>query len=154
VADEHQQAFTSAIFYRDPMAALDWLAKAFDFERTLLVTDENGALSHSQMSYGGGQIMVGAEWAANRQSPASLGGKCTQTIRVEVEGDIDAHFARAVAAGAVIEMAPADQFYGARSYSVLDPEGHIWAFSKTMRFVTREEAEKASGLKIEGWVAP
>ena len=151
MVDEPQQAFTSAVFYRDPMAALDWLAQAFDFERTMLITDENGNLSHSQMSYGGGQIMVGTEWAENRKSPASLGGNCTQTIRVEVEGDIDAHFARAVAAGAVIEAVPEDQFYGARVYRVLDPEGHAWAFTKTVRYVSREDAEKASGLRIEGW---
>ncbi|EQL42903.1 hypothetical protein M770_34010 (plasmid) [Pseudomonas aeruginosa VRFPA03] len=29
---------------------------------------------------------------------------------------------------------------------------HIWTFAQTVKVVTREEAEKASGLKIEGWV--
>jgi len=33
-----------------------------------------------------------------------------------------------------------------------DLEGHVWSFAQTIRYVTREEAEKASGLKIEGWV--
>jgi hypothetical protein len=33
-----------------------------------------------------------------------------------------------------------------------DPEGHVWSFGQTVRQVSREAAEKASGLKIEGWV--
>ncbi len=44
-----------------------------------------------------------------------------------------------------------DQFYGDRVYSVKDPEGHVWSFGQTVRQVTREDAEKASGLKIDGW---
>ena len=49
-------------------------------------------------------------------------------------------------------MEPADQFYGDRTYMARDPEGHAWSFAQTVRYVTREEAEKASGLKIDGWV--
>ena len=146
------QVFTPAVFYRDPKAALVWLEQAFGFEKVLLITDEAGNLAHSQMEFGGAQIMVGGEWRDGVRSPASVGGKCTQTVRVELDEDIDAHFLRAKAAGAEVLMEPMDQFYGARTYTVLDLEGHAWAFSKTVRQVTREEAEKASGLKIEGWV--
>jgi uncharacterized glyoxalase superfamily protein PhnB len=42
--------------------------------------------------------------------------------------DVDAHHARARAAGAEITTEPADQSYGARSYSATDPEGHVWHF--------------------------
>jgi hypothetical protein len=49
-------------------------------------------------------------------------------------------------------MAPADQFYGARTYRCRDLEGHMWTVSQTTRKVSREEAEQASGLKITGWV--
>jgi hypothetical protein len=35
---------------------------------------------------------------------------------------------------------------------VSDPEGHVWSFGETVRTVTREEAEEASGLKIDGWI--
>jgi uncharacterized glyoxalase superfamily protein PhnB len=89
-----------------------------------------------------------------RQESASVDGHYTQNLRIELDGDIEAHFQRAKAAGARVLMEPKDQFYGARTYSVLDLEGHPWAFSKTVRYVSREEAEKASGLKIEGWIEP
>jgi uncharacterized glyoxalase superfamily protein PhnB len=141
----------SAVTYKDPLAALDWLEKAFGFERTMVVTDADGNLGHSEMRFGDGYIMVAPEWADDVASPASLGGKCTQTIHVHLTEGIDAHCARARAAGAVIVREPADQFYGDRVYAAKDPEGHVWSFGQTVRPVTREEAEKASGLTIEGW---
>jgi len=144
--------FGSAVFYKDPVAALDWLERAFGFERTMVITDASGKLAHSQMKFGDGYIMVGSEWADFIGSPASLGGKNTQSIHVHLKDGLDAHCARARAAGAVIVREPEDQFYGERVYSAKDPEGHVWSFAQTVRQVSREEAEKISGLKIDGWV--
>lgn len=42
--------------------------------------------------------------------------------------DIDAHYARAKAAGAEITRPIADADYGSREYSVRDCEGHLWSF--------------------------
>jgi uncharacterized glyoxalase superfamily protein PhnB len=56
------------------------------------------------------------------------------------------------AAGATIIREPAAQFYADRSYMARDLEGHLWSFAQTVRHVTRKDAEKASRLKIEGWV--
>lgn len=141
----------SAVFYRDPSAALDWLEKAFGFERTMVITDQEGRIAHSEMSFGDGYIMVGTEWADFTASPVSVGGKNTQLIHVQLPDGIDAHYARAKAAGAAILQEPTDQFYGDRTYRARDPEGHVWTFGQTVRRVSREEAERASGLKIEGW---
>ncbi|HZT19614.1 MAG TPA: VOC family protein [Dongiaceae bacterium] len=141
----------AAVYYKDPFAALDWLEKAFGFERTMVITDSEGKLGHSEMRFGDGYIMVGSEWCEWAASPASTGGRNTQSIHVQLRDGIDAHCARARSAGAVILREPADQFYGDRVYSARDPEGHVWSFGQTVRRVTREEAERASGLKIEGW---
>ncbi|WP_347405194.1 VOC family protein [Mesorhizobium sp. WSM4884] len=59
--------------------------------------------------------------------------------------------ARRRAAGAEILEEPVDHFYGERQYRARDPEGHIWTFTQTMRVVPKEEAERLSGLRIEGW---
>jgi len=141
----------AGVFYRDPRTAVDWLENAFGFERTMLISDKDGRLSHAEMRYGDGYIMLGAEWAEFIASPASVGGKNTQAIHVHLADDIDAHCERARAAGAVILKEPADEFYGDRTYRARDPEGHVWTFGQTVRHVTREEAERVSGLKIEGW---
>jgi uncharacterized glyoxalase superfamily protein PhnB len=150
----NRPTFGSAVFYKDPFAALNWLEQAFGFERSMVITEGDGKLAHSEMRFGGGNdyIMVGSEWADFTASPASVGGKNTQTIHVHLNDGIDAHCARARAAGATIIKEPADQFYGDRTYMAKDPEGHVWSFAQTVRYVTREEAEKASGLKIDGWV--
>ena len=145
-------ALTPSIFYRDPKAALDWLEKAFGFERSMVITDQAGNLAHSEMRVGDGLIYVGSEWTDSFASPASVGGKNTQAIHVHVRHDIDEHCARARAAGAVIQQGPSDQFYGDRTYRASDPEGHVWVFGQAVRQVSREEAEQASGLKIEGWM--
>ncbi len=141
--------FTPALFYLDPFAALDFLEQAFGFERTMVITDEQGNLGHSEMSFGSGLVMIGTEWSEDHKSPASIGKKCTQTVHVQLTEDIDAHCERARAAGADIVATPQDQFYGDRTYRARDPEGHIWTFAQSVQTVSREDAEAASGLKIE-----
>lgn len=138
--------------YRDPRAALAWLEKAFGFETFMLIEDGEGNLVHSEMRYGKSAIMVGYEWSDEYKSPASIGGKVTSAIHFGLEDGIDAHCERARAAGAEILAEPSNQFYGDRTYRCRDLEGHIWSFSQTVKPVSREEAEAASGLKITGWV--
>ncbi|WP_374471953.1 VOC family protein [Phenylobacterium sp.] len=148
----NRPSLTSAICYRDPKAALKFLEQAFGFELFMLIEDPEGNLVHSEMRFGDSVVMVGTEWSDDTRSPASVGGKNTQTIHIHVDEDVDAHCERARAAGFEIVMAPADQFYGDRTYRCRDPEGHVWTVGQTLRATTREEAEAASGLKIEGWV--
>lgn len=144
-------ALGAAIFYRNPLAALDWLERAFGFRRSMVITDDQGNLAHSEMRFGDSYLMVGSEWADYTASPASIGGKNTQSVHVHLQDGLDAHCERARAAGAEIMREPEDQFYGDRVYVARDLEGHVWTFGQTVRKVTREEAERASGLKIDGW---
>jgi uncharacterized glyoxalase superfamily protein PhnB len=146
-------SFGTALYYRDPMAALDWLEKAFGFERQFVVTTPEGKLAHSEMRFGDGYVMICGEWPGMAAtSPASLEGKNTQSVHLQVKSGIDAHYERALAAGAKVVREIADQFYGDRVFVVSDPEGHVWSFGETVRDVSREEAEQTSGLKIDGWV--
>jgi uncharacterized glyoxalase superfamily protein PhnB len=142
----------SAICYRDPKAALKYLEAAFGFELSMLIEDGEGNLAHSEMRYGDAVVMIGNEWSADHKSPASIDGKNTQTVHIQVTEDIDAHCTRAKSAGFEIIAEPETQFYGDRTYRCRDPEGHIWTVGQTVNAVTREEAEAVSGLKITGWV--
>lgn len=145
----HRPAVSSGIYCRDPWAELDWLEKAFGFERTLVVTNPDGSLGHAEMRFGDGVIHIGSQWAEFIASPAEVGNKNTQTIHIQLQRDIDAHCAHARAAGATILQEPADEFYGDRTYRARDPEGHVWTFGQTVRQVSLPEMERASGLKIE-----
>ncbi len=149
-------AVVPVVFYRDPTAALTWLAAAFGFELSLLVTDQAGAVGHAEMTWRGAAIGVGGEWAspellgpARLKSPASLDGVGTQFVRIFLDGDIDRHCEQARAAGARITQEPKNQFYGDRTYRALDPEGHVWTFSMPVAEVSVAEMEKASGLTFK-----
>jgi uncharacterized glyoxalase superfamily protein PhnB len=82
------------------------------------------------------------------RSPASLGGAGTQFLRITLEEGIDQHAERARSAGAKITQAPQDQFYGARTYRAMDPEGHVWNFSQVVKDVSGADIEKAVGGRI------
>ena len=118
--------------YRDPKAALIWLEAAFGFEPSMVILAPDGSLAHSEMRFGDGVIMVGNEWSDAHRSPASMGGKNTQTTHIHLEEDIDAHCERARAAGGRILAEPETQFYGDRTYRCIDPEGHIWTIGQTV----------------------
>ena len=149
------------VFYRDPKAALAWLETAFGFELSLLVTDQDGAVGHAEMTWRGGAIGVGGEWAspellgpARLKSPASLDGVGTQFVRIFLVGDLDRHCEQARAAGARIVQEPENQFYGDRTYRALDLEGHVWNFALSVAEVSIAEMEKASGLTITSGTNP
>ena len=135
---------SSAVFYQDAAAAIDWLCSAFGFEVRLKVEGDNGRIEHSELTYGGGLIMVAQEslqsgrtWKNAMRSPKSLNGESTQSIMIFVD-DADAHCANARRHGARIVEEPATHDYGAdhwsdRSYGALDPEGHMWWLTQRLR---------------------
>lgn len=145
---DSRPGLVSAVVYRDPKAAIAFLEKAFGFDLSLLIEDDQGNLAHSQMDYAGHRIMIGNEWSENHASPASVGARNTQSVHIYIAADVDAHCERAKAAGAEILMPPETQFYGARTYRCRDPEGHIWTVSADVEVVSVDEMEKRSGLKI------
>jgi uncharacterized glyoxalase superfamily protein PhnB len=134
-----RSTFGSSVCYEDPKAALDWLEKAFGFAPSMVITDGDGRIVHAEMSFGDSYMMVGSKWADFVETPSALGGRNTQSVHVHLSEDIDAHCARARAAGAEILMEPEDQFYGDRSYRARDIAGHVWTFGQTVKVMTPAE---------------
>lgn len=119
---------TPYLYYADLRSAWQWLEKAFGFRLRFPATTES--VTHTEMLVGeDGVLMMGCPGPAYR-TPKQL-GQHTQNLYVRVT-EIDAHFARAVAAGAVVLEKPADQHYGDRRYGVEDPEGHHWYFAQSI----------------------
>ena len=120
--------------YRNALEAIEWLCRAFGFEKQAVYADDNGIVHHAQLTFGNGMIMLGSsdnasDWGKRIAQPDEIGGRETQCPCVIVS-DCDAHHARAVAAGAVIVDALETKDYGGKGYSCRDLEGHLWWFGE------------------------
>jgi len=136
--------FSSAVFYQDAAAAIDWLCDAFGFQVRIKVEGEGGRIEHSELTYGEGLVMIAQEdaaaqrtWKRSMRSPRSLEGANTQSIMFYAD-DADAHCKHARARGARIVHEPETHDYGEeywadRSYGALDPEGHYWSITQRVR---------------------
>ena len=120
--------------YQDCKKAIDWLCLTFGFEKHLIVPSESGGITHAQLVCGMAMIMLGDghreaddPYGKLNSSPLELDGQNTAGIYMVVE-DVDAHYAKARAAGAEIFSYSADQAYGGRGYGCIDLEGHLWSF--------------------------
>jgi uncharacterized glyoxalase superfamily protein PhnB len=117
-----------ALRYRDANGALAWLKQAFGAEEKAVYRDEDEAIQHAELRIGDGVIMFGQHDASGW-----LGGNppdplaSTVSLYVVVP-DPDAHYERAVAAGARIVRELDDMSYGSREYSARDLEGNLWSF--------------------------
>jgi uncharacterized glyoxalase superfamily protein PhnB len=120
-----------AMRYRNAPAAIEWLCKAFGFEKHLVVPGEHGRIAHAQLTFDNGMIMLSStgdgEFDRLMKHPDDIGGAETQSAYVIVP-DCDAHYARARAAGATVSIDIKDEDYGGRGYTCRDLEGHIWSF--------------------------
>jgi uncharacterized glyoxalase superfamily protein PhnB len=126
------QRFTPMLAYADAKAALAFLAEAFGFEERYRMDMPDGSVGHAEIGLGDQVVMVASEWdAGGVVSPLRLPALHAQ-IFVRVD-DVDAHHARARAAGATIAAEPADQEYGERTYRAIDPEGQRWIFGAPVR---------------------
>jgi uncharacterized glyoxalase superfamily protein PhnB/DNA-binding XRE family transcriptional regulator len=123
-----EQVLTPCLFYDDPDAALEWLPRAFGFEVVERICGADGKVMHAELAIGGARMMLGPSgWLPMITNPRAAKG-VTQMVWVAV-GDVDAHCARARAAGAQVVAEPQTQGYGKRTYRALDDFGHLWSFA-------------------------
>ncbi|MEO5660604.1 MAG: VOC family protein, partial [Polaromonas sp.] len=114
--------------YRNAPKAIGWLCSVFGFEQRLVVPNEDGTISHAQLSFGNGMVMLGSvskvenEFGRFIRQPDEVEGMETQSPYLIVS-DADAVYQRAKAAGAKIEIDIKDEDYGGRGFSCRDIEG-------------------------------
>jgi uncharacterized glyoxalase superfamily protein PhnB len=131
MAPKNAATIIPTLRYRDAAAAIEWLCRAFGFEKHLVVPGEGNTIAHAQLTFGNGMIMLGTarddEFDKVQKTPEQVGGVGTQSPYIIVP-DADTHHARAVAVGAKVVYDLRDEEYGGRGYSCLDLEGHLWNF--------------------------
>jgi uncharacterized glyoxalase superfamily protein PhnB len=120
-----------ALRYRDAPAAIDWLCKAFGFEKQAVHPNPDGTIAHAQITFGNGMVMLSSlstdtAYSKLLTQPGEIGEKETQTPYLVVS-DCDKIYATAKAAGAQMVIDIRDMDYGGRAFTCRDPEGHVWS---------------------------
>jgi PhnB protein len=149
---EHLHTVTPRLVVRDGNEAIDFYRAAFGAEELgERFTGPGGELIHAELRIGDAVVMVTqeAENGAPARSPQSLDG-CVTAIMATYWEDVDAAWARAVAAGADVLYPLADQFYGERGGRLRDPFGQQWMLSQRIEVVSSEDMERRAARFFAG----
>jgi uncharacterized glyoxalase superfamily protein PhnB len=118
------QSIYPVLKYDDARAAIDFLERAFGFQRRAVHDGENGGVAHAELTFEDEYVMLGSTGEGDDRFNQGAG---RYSLYVVVD-DLDAHHARATEAGAAIERELEDTDYGSREYTARDPEGNLWSF--------------------------
>lgn len=132
---------TPYLVVRGAAEAIAFYQRAFGAQEKLRLSSPDGKIGHAEIEIGDSRVMLADEhpdWGA--LGPLSIGGTPT-SLMVYVE-DVDAVFARAVAAGAKEVRPVQDQFYGDRSGFLEDPFGHRWSIATHIEDVPQAEVQR------------
>jgi PhnB protein len=113
---------------KDPLRALDFYEKAFGFVKRMAMPGPDGKVMHAEMWYRDCTIMMGPEYPdMGFRAPSSIGTGNSAGFYVYCD-NVDVLTEKARAAGATVKQEPKDQFYGDRTATFIDPDGHSWTF--------------------------
>lgn len=122
--------------------AIAFYGRAFGAVEVMRLPGPGGKLAHAAVCIGDSMLMLSDEFPDwDTTGPAALGGTPV-TLHLSLP-DVDSAFERAVEAGAIARMAPADMFWGDRYGVVEDPFGHRWSMATHIRDVSPEEMAAA-----------
>ncbi len=100
------------VIYEDVSQAITWLCGAFGFFERLRAPGPDGSITHAQLSFGEGAIMVGPRGGAFGSPRDGV----NQYVVVTVD-DVDRHFEQAKSHGARILEPPTNKPFGERQYT-------------------------------------
>jgi PhnB protein len=122
-------------------AAIAFYQDAFGAREVVRLADATGKVMHAELQIEGSAFMLADEFPdMGYRSPKALGGSPV-SIYLRVS-DVDAFFARALAAGATQALAVADQFDGDRRGTLSDPFGHVWLVATKKETISYEEMRR------------
>lgn len=131
--------------------AIEFYVRAFNAKESMRMPGPGDKIMHAEIKIGTSPIMLADEFPkSNALSPKSTGG--SPVILMLYVEDVDALFAQALAAGARVERAVQDQFYGDRTCTVIDPFGHRWTIATHIEDVSRDEIDRRAAAMKAGAV--
>ncbi len=117
--------------YPDVRAAVDWMVEVLGFVERVSI----GSNHRAQLSFGAGSLIV-ADATGGRAEPTGRGVAESVMLRVD---DVASLHERVRSAGVTVVAEPQDFEYGERQSSFLDPWGHLWTLTQTLRDVLPED---------------
>jgi uncharacterized glyoxalase superfamily protein PhnB len=127
---------TPHLIFDNAAPAIDWYRKALGAEELSRSVGPDGKIMHAELKIGNSRIMLNDAMMGGK-GPGALGGSPV-SLWVYVE-DSDGLFNRAVSAGAEVKMPLADQFWGDRCGTIVDPHGFTWSIATRKEDLTKEE---------------
>lgn len=122
---------------------IEWYKKALGAEEVSRATGSDGKIMHADLRIGDSHVMVNDPMGGSK-GPKGFGGS-PASLWLYVP-DADALFNRAVAAGAKPGDGPmgmmADQFWGDRCGTIVDPEGYQWTIATHKEDLTPAEMKQ------------
>ena len=126
--------------YKSAAKAIDFYKKAFGAKETMRFEIETGT-PHAELLIGDSVIFLADEWPEGGRYSAETMGGSPVSISLQVP-DVDSFVAHAVSVGCKLVRPIADQFYGYREGTLIDPFGYSWAVSTVKEEMSVEEMHR------------
>jgi PhnB protein len=122
------------IHVKNAVDAIAFYTSVFGATEKFRLTEPSGRIGHAELAFGGTTLMLSGEYPEMGLEGPVQGKPVAMTLHLHVD-DCDAVIARALKAGAALEMAAQDHFYGERSGSFRDPFGHRWNVGHSIKSI-------------------
>jgi PhnB protein len=133
---EGHHTLTAYLAVDDAASAIDWYRRAFGARERVRIEAKDGTIAHAALAIGDSVLML-SDPVGEVRPPTAINGT-TATLFMYVD-DVDAVVDRAVSEGATVSAEVADQFWGDRFGTIIDPYGHHWSIATHIEDLTPEE---------------
>jgi uncharacterized glyoxalase superfamily protein PhnB len=134
---------------KDAAKAINFYAQAFGAKEKFRLSEPGGRIGHAELVFNGTTLMLSDEFPEYGIRGPQANEGTSVTIHLHVD-DADAVMKRAAAAGATVERAPEDQFYGERSGILRDPFGHRWNIGHHIEDVSFDQMQRRYTKMMKG----
>jgi PhnB protein len=151
---EGHHTITPQLTLDNAAQAIEWYKKALGAQEVSRSTGPDGKIMHAEVRIGDSPIMLNDAMMGGK-GPKTIGGS-PASLWVYVE-DCDALFNRAVTAGAQVAGGAmgkmADQFWGDRCWTLVDPHGYTWTIATRKEDLSRDELDKRAAEWMKQFAA-
>jgi PhnB protein len=143
---------TPVLVVHNAVDAVDFYTAVFGAKELSRLTSDDGlTILRAEMKIGNSVVHLNDELPGlGILSPLAMGGTST-AVQLYLP-DVDAVWAKAVAANVLVVMPMEDTYWGERTGKIIDPFGHVWILSQRIESLSKAEIAKraaAQALPVE-----